>query len=70
MLILNSSGPQVECQGQAHNTRILEHKPLIDTSDSIQHRLELKYFHLAQFLLIAHQAAHQPQKHEKHELEI
>ena len=31
--------------------RILDRKLLIDTSYSIQHRLELKYFHLAQFLL-------------------
>ena len=36
---------QVEYQGQ----RILECKPLIDTSYSIWHRLELKYFHFAQF---------------------
>ena len=45
---------QVEYQGQARNTRILERKPLIDTSYRIRHRLELKYFHLAHFLLIAH----------------
>ena len=39
----------VDYQGQTRNTRILERKPLIDTSYSIQHRLELKYQHLAQF---------------------
>ena len=49
---------QLEYQGQTRNTRILERKPLIDTSYRIRHRLELKYFHLAQFLLNAHQAAH------------
>ena len=48
---------QVEYQGQTRNTRILERKPLINTSYCIQHRLELKYFHFAQFLLNAHQAA-------------
>ena len=42
----------------------LERKPLIDTSYHIQHRLELKYFHFAQFLLNAHWAAHWPQKSE------
>ena len=36
--------------------------PLIDTSHCIWHRLELKYFHFAQFLLNAHQAAHWPRK--------
>ena len=35
---------------QTLHTRILECKPLIDTSYHIWHRLELKYFHLAQFL--------------------
>ena len=40
--------------------RILEHKPLIDTFYRIQHRLELKYFPFAQFLLNAHKAAHRP----------
>ena len=49
---------QVEYQGQARNTRILERKPLIDTFYCIRHRLELKYFHFAQFLLNAHRAAH------------
>ena len=44
---------QVKDQGQAPNTGILERKPLIDTSYRIRHRLELKNFHLAQFLLIA-----------------
>ena len=29
------------------------------------HLLELKYFHFAQFMLIAHRAAHQPLKSEK-----
>ena len=33
------------------NTRILERKPLIDTSYCILHRLEFKYFHLAQFFV-------------------
>ena len=47
---------QVEYQGQIRN--ILERKPLIDTSCHIRHRLELKYFHFAQFSLNAHQAAH------------
>ena len=56
---------QLEYQGQTRNTRILERKPLIDTSYRIQHRLELKYFHFAQFLLNAHRAAHQPQKSDK-----
>ena len=56
---------QVEYQGQTRYTRILERKPLIDTSYRIQHRLELKYFHFAQFLLNAHRAAHQPQKSDK-----
>ena len=45
---------QVEYQGQTRNTRILEHKPLVNTSYHIQHKLELKYFHFAQCLLIAH----------------
>ena len=54
----------VEYQGQARNTRILERKPLIDTSYRIRHRFELKYFHFAQVLLIAHRAAHQPRKSE------
>ena len=34
----------------------------IDTSYRIWHRLELKYFHFAQFLLNAHRAAHQTRK--------
>ena len=38
---------QVEYQGQTRNTRILERKPLINTSYCIRHRLELKYFHFA-----------------------
>ena len=42
---------QLEYQGPTRNMRILDRKLLIDTSYSIQHRLELKYFHLAQFLL-------------------
>ena len=42
---------QVEYQGQTLYIRILEHQPFIDTSYHIGHRLELKYFHLAQFLL-------------------
>ena len=45
---------QVEYQGQTQNTRILERKPLIDTSYRIGHGLELKYFHLAQILLNSH----------------
>ena len=49
---------QVEYQGQARYARILERKPLIDTSYSIQHRLEVKYFHFAQFFLNTHRAAH------------
>ena len=53
---------ELKYQGQTRNTRILERKPLIDTSYRIQHRLELKYFHFAQFLLNAHRAAHQPRK--------
>ena len=62
----------VEYQGQARKIRIIERKPLIiiDTSYHIQHRYELKYFHFAQFLLIAHRAAHQPRKSENWELEI
>ena len=51
---------QVEYQGQARNTRVLERKPLIDTSYRSRHRLELKYFNIAQFLLNAHRAAHRP----------
>ena len=49
---------QVEYQGQTQNTRILKRKPLNDTFHRILHGLELKYFHFAQFLLKAHQAAH------------
>ena len=53
--------------GQTRNTRILERRPLINTSHRNLHRLELKYFHLAQFFLNAdaenaHQAAHRPRK--------
>ena len=55
---------QVEYQGQTRYTRILERKPLINTSYRIRHRLELKYFHFAQFLLNAHRAAHRPRKSE------
>ena len=55
---------QVEYQGHAKLTRIHEGKPLINTSHRIQHRLELIYFHSEHFLLIAHQAAHQPRKSE------
>ena len=55
---------QVEYQGQASNTRILERKPMIDASYRIRHRLELKFFHFAQFLLNAHRAAHRPRKSE------
>ena len=55
---------EVEYQGQTRNTRILERKPLIDASFRIRHRLELKYFYLAQFLLSAHRAAHQPRTSE------
>ena len=33
---------------------------MIDTSYRIRHRLELKFFHFAQFLLNAHLAAHRP----------
>ena len=51
---------QVQYQGQTWNTRILERKPLVDTSYRIRHRLELKYVHFAQFLLNAHRAAHLP----------
>ena len=40
---------QVEYQSQARNSRNLERKPLINTFYCIQHRFELKYFHLAQF---------------------
>ena len=35
---------EVEYQGQTQYIRILELKPLINTSYHIQHRLELKYF--------------------------
>ena len=48
----------VEYQGQTRNMRILERKPLIETSYRIRHRLELKYFHFANFLLNAYRAAH------------
>ena len=53
---------QVEYQGQTRNTRSFERKPLIEKSNCIRHRLELKYFHFAQLLLNAHRAAHQPRK--------
>ena len=53
---------QVEYQGQTRNTRILERKPLINTSYHIRQRLDLKYFHFAQFWLSAHLAAHWPWK--------
>ena len=59
-IVVLSQIAQVEYQGQAQNTRILERKPLINTSYCIRHRLELKYFHFAQFLLNAHRAAHRP----------
>ena len=49
--------------------KILDSKPFIDTYYSIGHRLELKYFHFAQFLLYAHWAAHWPQKSENWKLE-
>ena len=55
---------QIEYQGQTQYTGILDHKPFIDTCYSIGHRLELKYFHFARFLLNAHRAAHQPEKSE------
>ena len=42
---------QDEYQGQTQYTIIFEHKPCINTSYGIQHRLELTYFHFAQFLL-------------------
>ena len=45
---------QDEYQGQTRYTRILERKSLIDKSYRMLHRLELKYFHFAQFLLNAH----------------
>ena len=50
----------LEYQGQTRNKRISVRKPLINTPYRILHRLELKYFHFAQFLLNAHGAAHQP----------
>ena len=50
----------VQYQGKKRNTRILERKPLTNTSYQIQHRLELKYFHFAQCLVNTHRAAHQP----------
>ena len=54
----NSQIVQVELnQGQTRHTRILEHKPFIDTCYPMGHRLELKYFLFPQFLLNAHQAA-------------
>ena len=40
-----------EYQGQKRYSRILEHTPFIDICHRIRHRLELKYFHFAQFLL-------------------
>ena len=61
LLIFDSSG-WISRQCKQFNTRILECKPLIDTPYCILHRLELKYFHFAQFLLIVHRAAHQFQK--------
>ena len=59
-----SRNVQVEYQGHTRNTRILEGKRLINTSYRIRHRLELKYFHLAQFLLNTHLSGHQPRKSE------
>ena len=35
---------------------------MINASYHIQHRLELKFFHFAQFLLNAHRAAHDLEK--------
>ena len=61
---------QVEYQGRTGNTRILKRKPSINTSHCNQHLLELKYFHLTQFLLNPHQAAQQPWKSENWWLEI
>ena len=45
-------------QGRTRYTRILDSKPFIDTCYLIEHRLELKYFHFAQFILNPHRAAH------------
>ena len=47
-------------------TRILERKPFIDICYRIGHRLELKYFHFAQFLLNVHRAA-QPRRPQESE---
>ena len=49
-------------QGQTRNTRILERRPLINTSYRIQHRLELEFFLLC--TSFAHLAAHRPRKRE------
>ena len=49
---------QVEHQGQTRYIRVLDHKPFINSYYSIGHRLKLKYFFLAQFLLNAYQAAY------------
>ena len=46
---------QVESWSQARYNSILDHKPFIDTRYRIGHRLELKYFHFAQFLLNEHE---------------
>ena len=61
---------QVVYQGQAQKNRTLKLKPLIDTPYRIRHRMELKYFHLAQFLPITHRAAHKPWNSENWELKI
>ena len=62
---------QVEYQGQTLYTRILDSKkPFTNICYHIRHRLELKYFLFAQFLLNAHQADHRSQKSENQELEI
>ena len=49
---------QVEYQVQTQYTGILDYKPFIDICCCIQHSLELKYVHLAQFLLNVHQVAY------------
>ena len=63
-------GAQVVSWGQTTYTRILDYKPLINTYNCKIHRLELKYFLRAHLLHHVHQAADEPQKHEKWDLEL
>ena len=56
MLACHSSIAQVEYQGQTRYARNIDSKSFIHTCYGIGHRLELSYFHFAQFSLNEHQA--------------